>query len=216
MMKALSCWLHLLYCTRMSSVFLRHEPLATVRPRMGNNTVRLPPKVWRMSCPTEPGNGCLWTRGTTEIIASCICNIGSLIESANAQYWQTVNSVRKYRCLGLFEDNGRVDDHFLLANYSSGKISYCQVYMFVIYIYCVIKWPLVLWWFRSQTVQKICVQTAQQLMRLLVFETRDPFFCSLLHPHHFDQVKTSVSVHPYLPQPVVCNRNSQRVGLMRK
>lgn len=92
-----------IYCIRVSSIWLRHEPLATVRPRMGNNTVRLPPKVLRTSCPTEPGNGCLWTRGTTEIIASCICNIGSLIESANAQYWQTVNFVRKYRCFGCSE-----------------------------------------------------------------------------------------------------------------
>lgn len=100
--EALSCKLHLFIAIRMSSVSERHEPLWR-RPRMGNNTVRLPPKVWRTSCPTEPGNGCLWTRGTTEIIASCICNIGSLIESANAQYWQTVNSVRKYRCLGCSE-----------------------------------------------------------------------------------------------------------------
>lgn len=115
MIEALSCkLLHLFIASECHQSPLKHEPLATVRPRTGNNTVRLPPKEWRTSCPTEPGNGCLWTRGTTEIIASCICNIGSLIESANAQYWQTVKFVRKYRCLGCSE----IMDGYAIISYS--------------------------------------------------------------------------------------------------
>lgn len=74
---------------------------------------------------------------TTEIIASCICNIGSLIESANAAYWQTVKAGSEISLLRE-RDNGRVCDHFLLANYSAGEISLLSTGFHGI-IYCVIK-----------------------------------------------------------------------------